>query len=402
LLHLRVHVQGDPARLDAQTLAEFDRAILALRAPTDPAQTVQIAIAAMYVDRVDGCRDALWRVVRDGRAGGAINSAIRSMMALGADDFATGRWDEALDLATEGLDLCETHGYGLQTWFLRGGQALVAAGRGDEDLMRSLTDHMMRWAAPRRLGAVQMFAHHARGLSALGLGAFEAAYQHLSAICPTGELPAYTAYALKVPLDLVEAAVRSGRREEATAHVAAMQSADLASLSGHLALMTGAAVALCASGDEAARLYEQALNLPEVDRWPFDLARVHLAYGEHLRRHHAPRAAQPHLDTALRTFQRLRARPWIARTNNELAGLGRTRRRRDDVPAGALTPQEREIGLMAASGMSNRQIGERLFLSPRTVATHLYRAFPKLGVTSRAALRDALSKAAEGANSSGD
>jgi DNA-binding CsgD family transcriptional regulator/energy-coupling factor transporter ATP-binding protein EcfA2 len=402
LLHLRVQVQGDPARLDAATLAEFDRAILALDEPTDPTQTAQIAIAAMYVDRIDGCRDALWRVIEDGRAGGAINSAIRAMMALGAGDFATGRWDEALDLGIEALALCETHGYGLQTWFLRAGQALIAAGRGDEDLVRSLTEQTMRWAAPRRQGLVQMFAHHARGLSALGQGAFEAAYQHLSAICPPGELPAYTAYALKTPLDLVEAAVRTGRHDEAAAHVEAMRSANLNSLSGHLALMTAAAAALCASGDEAVALYEQALGLPDGDRWQFDWARVHLAYGEHLRRHNAPRAAKPHLDVALEVFERLGAKPWIARADKELRTSGRTRHHRDDVLAGALTPQEREIGLMAASGMSNKQIGEHLFLSPRTVATHLYRAFPKLGITSRAALRDALTEAAQGETSSGD
>jgi DNA-binding CsgD family transcriptional regulator/tetratricopeptide (TPR) repeat protein/energy-coupling factor transporter ATP-binding protein EcfA2 len=402
LLHLRVQVQGDPARLDADTLAEFDREIVALRGPTDPTQTAHLAIAAMYVDRVDGCREALWRVIEDGRAGGAINSAIRSMMVLGANDFVIGRWDEALDLALEGIELCETHGYGLQTWFLRAGQALFAAGRGDEELVRTLTEQMMRWAAPRRQGLVQMFAHHARGLSALGQGAFEAAYQHLSAICPPGEFPAYTAYAVKTPLDLVEAAVRTGRHDEATAHVDAMRSANLASLSGRLALLTAAAAALCASGDEAVRLYEEALTLPGVDRWPFDLARVHLAYGEHLRRHHAPRAAKPHLDTALAAFERLGARPWITRVGNELRASGRTRRHHNDVLAGALTPQEREIGLMAASGMTNKQIGEQMFLSPRTVATHLYRAFPKLGITSRASLRDALTTAAQGDESSGD
>jgi DNA-binding CsgD family transcriptional regulator len=207
---------------------------------------------------------------------------------------------------------------------------------------------------------------------------------------------------LKISLDLVEAAVRTGRHDEAVAHVQAMRSAGLASVSGHLALKTVGAAALCASGDGAVALYEQAVNLPEVDRWPFDLARVRLAYGEHLRRHHAPGAAKAHLDAALGAFQRLGAEPWIARTGNELRASGRIRRRSSEVVAGALTPQEREIGLMAASGLSNKQIGESLFLSPRTVATHLYRAFPKLGITSRAALRDALTQAAAGDTSSGD
>jgi DNA-binding CsgD family transcriptional regulator/energy-coupling factor transporter ATP-binding protein EcfA2 len=401
MLHLRVHVQGDPARLDAATLAEFDGAIRGLREQADSAHTVQVAIASIYVDRVDDCREPLWRVIQDGRAGGAVTSAIRAMMALCVEDFAVGRWDEAQELAIEGLELCDTYGYGLSTWFLRLGQALVAAGRGDDELVSSLTEQMMRWAAPRRVGAVQMFARHARGLSALGRSAFDEAYQHFSAISPPGELPAYTAYALRIPFDLIEAAVRSGRRDEAAAHLQAMQGAGLPTRSGRLALMTAAAAALCAPDDEAAGLFEAALNVPGADRWPFDLARVRLAYGEELRRHHAPAAARRHLRAALDVFQTLGARPWVARVASELRASDRTGQHNDYAAAGVLTPQEREIAMMAASGMSNKQIGERLFLSHRTVGTHLYRAFPKLGITSRAALRDALTEASGPGSSSG-
>lgn len=57
-----------------------------------------------------------------------------------------------------------------------------------------------------------------------------------------------------------------------------------------------------------------------------------------------------------------------------------------------MTPQQWEIARLAAAGLSNKEIGERLFLSPRTVSTHLYRLFPKLGVSSRAGLRDALAQ----------
>jgi DNA-binding CsgD family transcriptional regulator len=247
-----------------------------------------------------------------------------------------------------------------------------------------------------------MFARHARGLSALGRSDFEEAYQQLSAISSPGALPAFTAYALKIPLDLVEAAVRTGRQDEAAAHVRAMRDAGLPSRSGHLALITAAAAALCVSDDHAADLFDAALNIPGVDRWPFDLARVHLAYGEHLRRHHAPLAAQQHLAAALDTFQRLGARPWVARTANELRASGQTRQHHDYVSAGILTSQEHEIASMAASGLSNRQIGERLFLSHRTVGTHLYRTFPKLGITTRAALRDALTDASQSDTSSAD
>ena len=114
-----------------------------------------------------------------------------------------------------------------------------------------------------------------------------------------------------------------------------------------------------------------------------------LAYGERLRRAKAPGEARPHLILAADTFQRLGATPWTARAQSELRATGRI------TPGAAgttepLNPQESEIARLAASGLTNREIGERLFLSPRTIAAHLYRVFPKLGIASRSALRDAL------------
>ncbi len=96
------------------------------------------------------------------------------------------------------------------------------------------------------------------------------------------------------------------------------------------------------------------------------------------------------LDAAVGTFQRLGAQPWAARASGELRATGQTiGHLAGDGPA-ALTPQQLQIATLAAAGLTNKQIGERLYLSPRTVATHLHQVFPKLGVTTRAALRDAL------------
>ena len=81
----------------------------------------------------------------------------------------------------------------------------------------------------------------------------------------------------------------------------------------------------------------------------------------------------------------------------ELAATGATRQRVTGGGAHSLTQQEREIALLAATGLTNRQIATRLYLSPRTVSAHLYRIFPKLGITSRAALRDALNETQSGA-----
>ena len=89
-------------------------------------------------------------------------------------------------------------------------------------------------------------------------------------------------------------------------------------------------------------------------------------------------------------FERLGARPWVDRTSAELRATGQTKPRAGDNVLDRLTPQEFEIVTLAASGLTNKQIAERLFLSHRTVGGHLHRAFPKLGVATRAALRDAL------------
>jgi DNA-binding CsgD family transcriptional regulator len=191
-------------------------------------------------------------------------------------------------------------------------------------------------------------------------------------------------------MDLVEAAVRTGRQPEAAVHVAAMREARIAGTSPRLALLATASAALTVPAAEAGPLFEQALGLPDVDRWPFELARVELAYGEHLRRIRATGDARSHLNAALATFRALGARPWADRAASEL----RATRLAVSSPEGhettVLTAQEHQIAGLAAAGLTNKQIGQRLYLSPRTVSAHLYRVFPKLGISTRAALRDAL------------
>jgi DNA-binding CsgD family transcriptional regulator len=129
--------------------------------------------------------------------------------------------------------------------------------------------------------------------------------------------------------------------------------------------------------------------------WP-GTPRVQLTYGERLRRLKATTEARALLNAALDTFQRLGAVPWAARAASELRATGQAIGQRPGAGPASLTPQQREIAQLAAAGLTNKQIGERLHLSPRTVATHLHQLFPKLGVTTRAALRDALAGSAPG------
>ncbi len=93
------------------------------------------------------------------------------------------------------------------------------------------------------------------------------------------------------------------------------------------------------------------------------------------------------LTDALETFRRLRALPWCRRAEAELRACGVATVLKPDKLAG-LTTQQREIVTLAARGLTNGEIADRLFLSPRTVASHLYRSYPKLGVAGRHQLRD--------------
>jgi DNA-binding CsgD family transcriptional regulator len=227
-------------------------------------------------------------------------------------------------------------------------------------------------------------AYEIHCMAALSRGDFETAYQAAIEISPAGVLRSHMPHALWVIFDLVESAMRTGRDSEARAHVAAAQEARLDQLSSRLALALAGAQALIA--EDPLPLFDRAVALPDVGQWPFLLARVRLCHGEALRRHRHITHARRELTAAREVFDRLGAQPWTRRASDELRATGG--------PASepsALTEQERTIARLAATGLSNKEIGERLALSPRTVAAHLYRTFPKLGINSRAALRDALS-----------
>jgi DNA-binding CsgD family transcriptional regulator len=189
---------------------------------------------------------------------------------------------------------------------------------------------------------------------------------------------------------------RDGSRQETVVRDAVgRDGADVATavsaLEARKALLAGAVAALNAPDRLAAGLFEAALADAGARLWPFDLARVHLLYGEWLRRAREITRARDHLRTALAAFEYLGATAWAERAAAELAATGPTRRPAELSLAEPLTAQERQVAELAAAGLSNKQIAARLYMSHRTVGAHLYRIFPKLGISSRAALRDALS-----------
>lgn len=389
---------ADPASASQQALRRLSAAIANLPYD-DAAGVIRLGFAALFVDRLAECRTALRKVVRDGQVeGGPVVSAIHSLNMLGIDDFQTGQWDQAAQWAAESVRLSEERDYVLLAYLARFIQASLAAAQGDFARTRAATDEMLGWAVPRQVGAIEHYAWQVRALAAAGAGDSEESYRCATRIAPAGHLPSHVPQVLYVALDLVESGVRTYRRAEATAHVAAMEAAGIAAISPRLRLIvTGCRALVTADAKAAHDLFAEALAVPESDRWPFEYARVQLLYGERLRRYGATRESRAQLTAALDRFQWLGAHPWASRALDELRATGHARSR--GVPHGAepLTAREQQIATLAANGLRNKDIAEKLFLSERTVATHLRHAFPKLGVTSRAALREALASATAGA-----
>jgi DNA-binding CsgD family transcriptional regulator len=192
-------------------------------------------------------------------------------------------------------------------------------------------------------------------------------------------------------LDLVDAAVRTGRHADAKAHVRAAQEANIAAISSRLNLLVTAAAAVAGVSDPLDSL-DAALTADDVAMWAFDTARVRLLYAEELHRRGLTAQARAELFSARQTFSDLGAEPWFARASEELGSTGMPELGQPPGTAGdLLTPRQAKIASLAARGLTNKEIGKELNLSPRTVSTHLYQIFPKLNVTTRAALRDALS-----------
>lgn len=360
---------------------------------SDPVLAISMSFAAMYVDLVDLWRPSLWTFIATGREGGAPRPYARSLAFLSVNEFLHGRWRAGQQLADEGARLCEQHDFGNGAWYFAYVNALLAAARGDTSVARERAEFADVECARRGSWGAQRFSYQPRTLAAVADGNWDEAFRTACRLGPPGSFPRFTPPAMWVAFDLVEAAVRTGRTQEARMHARAMVEAGLPSVSSRMALLTAGAVALAEEGVQWRGLFERALATPESRTWPFDLARVQLAYGERLRRAVDTSRAREILHEALETFQRLGAMPWAGRAAHELRAAGDSHLHSAGGHAMPdLTPQELAVAEMAATGLTNKEIGSRLFLSPRTVSGHLYNAFPKLGITSRAGLRDALAR----------
>ena len=187
-------------------------------------------------------------------------------------------------------------------------------------------------------------------------------------------------------VELIEAAVRAGTPELAVeAHRRLLEMTRASGTDWALGLEARSR-ALLSEGDVAENLYREALTRLARTRLGLDLARVHLLYGEWLRRERRRLDARTQLRTAYELFRDYGVEAFAERARLELEATGERARKRTVDTLDELTPQETQIARLAAEGHSNREIAVRLFISASTVEYHLRKTFRKLGVKSRTQL----------------
>lgn len=267
-------------------------------------------------------------------------------------------------------------------------KAAVAAERGDFETAEAQlheADNAIRPSAGTPLLAL---AQLVRGRGAVAHQQYAVGFDYLRRTLDPGD-PTYHPFigACGLP-DLVEAAALTGRLDLAAEFLAQLESIAAQTSAPFLVATAGYARPLVSADDAAESLYEAALGSDLTD-WPVYRGRMLLWYGRWLRRQRRVAESRAHLHAALNSFDAL-AFPLLAETaRQELRASGERPAQRIAEAWSTLTPQELQIARMASTGNTNREIAQRLYLSPRTVQSHLYRIFPKLGITERHQLRDA-------------
>ena len=299
---------------------------------------------------------------------------------------ATGDWVAAGKAAAECLALAKQSGQ--PGWYAVGlaGAALVAAVRGDtERAWRDAAEAEIIAGSAMEIGAAVVSATRlARGVALLSEERYPEAYAMLwpAITRPVPSLEALT-YA-------AEAAMHCGQADAVRSLVASwpVPKASGATSAGTFAVAQLQCVRVMLG-------LVDADATAELGAWPWLAARVDLVRGTRLRRHYQITGSRTALLAAQHTFDLLGAATWARRARRELRASGLSAAPHaattDAVAPTAptlalLSAQELQIVQLAATGLSNREIGQRLFLSPRTIGSHLYRVFPKLDITSRAQL----------------
>ena len=316
------------------------------------------------------------RSVQVAREAGALGMLPNALNHLAHLRCLEGDLDGASDLLDEADDIANAAG---TEPFLTGRLSLAGYRGAEEDAVVVLDAAEPTAIARPGQGILLTFAEHARAVLYNGLGRYEAALPFAQS---AGERDELLVPVWSLP-ELVEAAARCGHGDVANAAIKSLSERTRAAGTELAFGIESRSKALLSDGDLAERLYREAIERLERTRLAFELARAHLLYGEWLRRDRRRIDAREQLRRAQEMFTAMGAEAFAARAGRELLATGETARKRTDDARDDLTPQETQIAQFARDGLSNAEIGARLFISPRTVEYHLHKVFMKLGITSR-------------------
>ena len=343
-----------------------------------------LATHSAFLLMVIGDADEAWaqteRMLVEARQRGLIGGLPHILLQHSQAALVAGRLREALRAANEGVQIAEDTGQLHSAANLRGVVARITAMTGDEETCVALAREAIHDGAERHSSSVGL-AVLALAVLELGYGRYQAALERLTSLPP--RLRRHPTFAYVSPPEWAEAAARCGEPERAAEMMATYEL-----WAGHrdnpvVAANLHRCRALLGPDDEAEAHYQVAIRLYDQTNRPMARARSELLYGEWLRRMRRRAEARQPLRGALRVFERIGARSWAERARAELRATGETVAAAAEPGGAALTPQELQVVRLAATGLSNRDIGAQLFISPRTVGYHLYKAFPKLGVAGR-------------------
>ena len=332
-------------------------------------------------------RDLAILGISQARTHGLLKLLPFALACLALIDHQTGRWTQAHAAASESVDLARELTLETQEGYSLLSLAFVEVGFGREAIARRCIDQTL--AAAKRFGteSLALGASTALGQLEMSLARPDAAIVTLERAVMLGRRQ-HVGQPLIAPChpEYIEALLQLGRRTEAMRALDEFDAQVQAADSAWGRATAERCRAMLADDGGALTLFERALELHTATPTPFDRARTELRFGEALRRHRRPGEARVHLRAALDEFERLGAGRWMDQVVVALAAAGeRVVAPREPILA-RLTPQEMQVCLAVAEGATNREVAARLFLSHKTIETHLSNAYRKIGVRSRTEL----------------